>query len=325
MMTFCTLFDSTYMSRGMAMYRSLCRQCNNFHLYIFAFDDYCYNFFSSNDFEHVTVISLQEFEDQRLLVAKKNRSSGEYCWTCTPSTVLYVLDHFEVDNCTYIDADLFFYSSPQVLIDEVGDDSVMITEHRYTEKYDQTKTSGKYCVQFVFFKNDKRARKVLEWWREACLEWCYNRQEEGRFGDQKYLDDWCTRFEGVHELQHLGGGVAPWNMQQYTFINKRGKVYGIESSTKRVFNIVFYHFHGSFFLSPIFFLFAAGYDKNIKGVFRSFFIPYNIEILRIRKKYPAINQKEKYEKKKEWLPYSRFEKKCCLWSLGIMNLCFGKT
>ena len=171
MMTFCTLFDSTYMSRGMAMYRSLCRQCNNFHLYIFAFDDYCYNFFSSNDFEHVTVISLQEFEDQRLLVAKKNRSSGEYCWTCTPSTVLYVLDHFEVDNCTYIDADLFFYSSPQVLIDEVGDDSVMITEHRYTEKYDQTKTSGKYCVQFVFFKNDKRARKVLEWWREACLEW----------------------------------------------------------------------------------------------------------------------------------------------------------
>lgn len=201
----------------------------------------------------------------------------------------------------------------------------MITEHRYTEKYDQTKTSGKYCVQFVFFKNDKRARKVLEWWREACLEWCYNRQEEGRFGDQKYLDDWCTRFEGVHELQHLGGGVAPWNMQQYTFINKRGKVYGIESSTKRVFNIVFYHFHGSFFLSPIFFLFAAGYDKNIKGVFRSFFIPYNIEILRIRKKYPAINQKEKYEKKKEWLPYSRFEKKCCLWSLGIMNLCFWKT
>ena len=57
---------------------------------------------------HVTVISLQEFEDQRLLVAKKNRSSGEYCWTCTPSTVLYVLDHFEVDNCTYIDADHFF-------------------------------------------------------------------------------------------------------------------------------------------------------------------------------------------------------------------------
>jgi len=154
------------------------------------------------------------------------------------------------------------------------------------------------------------------------LEWCYNRQEEGKFGDQKYLDDWCTRFEGIHELQHLGGGVAPWNMQQYTFMNKGGKVYGIENSTKKTFSIVFYHFHGSFFLSPVFFLFAAGYDKKVKGAFRSFFIPYNIEILRIRSKYPAIKRKEKYEKKKEWLSYSRFEKRCCLWSLCIAKLRF---
>lgn len=66
--------------------------------------------------------------------------------------MLYVLDHYDVDSCTYIDADLYFFSSPQILIDEVGDNSVMITEHRYTEKYDQTKTSGKYCVQFVFLR-----------------------------------------------------------------------------------------------------------------------------------------------------------------------------
>ena len=71
---------------------------------------------------NVTVISLREFEDQKLLIAKENRSSGEYCWTCTPSTVLYVLDHYDVDSCTYIDADLYFFSSPQILIDEVGDD-----------------------------------------------------------------------------------------------------------------------------------------------------------------------------------------------------------
>ena len=81
MMTFCTLFDSVYMSRGMAMYRSLCRQCENFHLYIFAFDDYCYDFFLCNNFKNVTVISLSEFEDQELLIAKENRTRGEYCWT----------------------------------------------------------------------------------------------------------------------------------------------------------------------------------------------------------------------------------------------------
>lgn len=321
-MIFCTLFDSAYMSRGIAMYRSLCRQCNDFHLYVFAFDDYSYNFFLCNNFDHITVISLKDFEDEKLLLIKKERSRGEYCWTCTPSTILYVLEHYNVDSCTYIDADLFFFSSPKVLIDEVGEDSVMITEHRYTKQYDQTKTSGKYCVQFVFFRNDKRAHRVLDWWREACLEWCYNKQEDGKFGDQKYLDDWCTRFEGVHELQHLGGGVAPWNMQQYVFTNREGKIYGVENSTQKSFEVIFYHYHALLFLSPVFFLFAAGYDKNIKGIYRCFFSPYSIEVLQIRKKFPCIKQNEIYVKREKWFHYSLFEKVCSLWNYLVVRFHF---
>ena len=47
---------------------------------------------------------------------------------------------------------MFFYSNPRVLYDEMGANSVLITEHRYTKEYDQSATSGKYCVQFVTFK-----------------------------------------------------------------------------------------------------------------------------------------------------------------------------
>ena len=41
---YCTLFDSFYLTRGLAMYESLKRQTGNFHLYIFAFDDDTYSF-----------------------------------------------------------------------------------------------------------------------------------------------------------------------------------------------------------------------------------------------------------------------------------------
>lgn len=318
-MNFCTLFDSYYLSRGIALYQSLKRQCDEFHLYIFAFDDISYDFLVRSKLPDVTVISLGEFEDEKLLIAKSTRSRGEYCWTCTPSTIKYVLDNYHVDNCTYLDADLYFFASPQILLDEVGDNSILITEHRYTKEYDQTSTSGKYCVQFVFFKNDERGRKALSWWRDACLEWCYDRHEDGKFGDQKYLDDWTTQFEGVCELQHLGGGVAPWNMQQYTFKKIKSKVYSIENSSKKSFEVVFFHFHALLFKSPYFFSFARYYKKNGRTSYQLLFLPYISEIFQVRKKYADIMRNEQYLKKKH-IHSSYYEKLCCVWAILRIRL-----
>lgn len=207
MYNFCTLFDSNYLSRGIAMYDSLKRHCSNFHLYIIAFDDKAYDILTKLALENITVISLKNFETEQLLAVKPTRTRAEYCWTCTPSTIRYIFDTFKVENCTYIDADLYFYNSPKILFDEMAEKSVLITEHRFTPKYDRSKISGKYCVQFMMFKNNQYGLKVLNWWIDACLDWCYDKYEDGKFGDQKYLDDWITRFKGiVHELQNLGGG-----------------------------------------------------------------------------------------------------------------------
>lgn len=243
-LSFCTLFDSNYFARGLAMYESLVRHCPLFHLYIFAFDEKLAIILEKMNLKYVTVVTLRDFEDEELLAIKSTRTRGEYCWTCSSSTILYCIEHYNIPSCTYLDSDLFFFSDPQILIDEMGDDDVLITEHRYTPQYDQTAASGKYCVQFVTFKNTPNGLNVLKWWRNACLEWCYNRVEEGKFGDQKYLDDWPTRFRGIHILQHLGGGVAPWNMQQYLYSRTNNTVMGKEITTGKIFSVVFFHFHG---------------------------------------------------------------------------------
>jgi hypothetical protein len=277
MYNFCTLFDSFYLTRGITMYKSLEKTGIDFHLYIFAFDDASLKILKQLNFKYATIVSLREFENEQLLAVKPTRSKAEYCWTCTSSTILHVLTHFNVDNCTYVDADLFFYSSPEVLINEMGDNSVLITEHRYTPKYDRSEIAGTYCVQFITFKKNEEGLTALNWWVNACLTWCFDRYEDGKFGDQKYLDDWTTRFKGVHVLEHLGGGLAPWNIQQYNILkSKDSQIELIENSTNKKFNAVFYHYHYVRFYSNQ--LVDLGWFKLQKNVVNTFYANYIKEL-----------------------------------------------
>jgi hypothetical protein len=252
MLNFCTLFDSNYLARGLVTYESLMENTEgSAHLFVFAFDEKCYDVLTKMALPNMTVISLSEFEDEALLAIKPTRTRGEYCWTCTSSTIHYVIKNLGKSNCTYIDADMFFYQNPKVLIVEMPSDKhVIITEHRYTPQYDKSKLSGKYCVQFMYFDDSSESLEVLTWWRERCLEWCYNRHEDGKFGDQKYLDDWTTRFPCVHELKHLGGGLAPWNIQRFSFGQDNKILKGFTEIKKGLntegadFEAVFFHYHG---------------------------------------------------------------------------------
>lgn len=265
------------------MYQSLLKHCPDFNLFVIAFDDITYDYFQKNPHKNLTAISLSEFEDEKLLSIKSTRSAGEYCWTSTPSTVLYCINKFKLDHCVYIDADLCFYSNPQSLFDEWGSKSVLITEHRCTPQYDQSELNGIYCVQFVGFKNDTDGMKALTYWRDACIEWCYARYEDGKFGDQKYLDDWTTRFNNVHVLQHLGGGIAPWNMQQYSFTKENNKLIGVEKNSGKQFEAVFFHFHGTKVYLDNWSMVTNEIYQIPKDSYSLFFKPYVLELITISK------------------------------------------
>ncbi len=244
LLNFCTMFDSAYLPFGLSLYDSLTKNAQRFHLYILAFDDQCYNILKQMNLNNVTTIALKEFEDDELLKIKKTRSTVEYYWTCTPSVILYCINNFGLEQCTYLDSDLYFYDNPQKVTDLIEKESVLITPHRYLEKFDNSKINGKYCVQFMTFRNDTYGRRVLEWWRNACLEWCFDRYEDGKFGDQKYLDNWPEQFEGVYVADQEWLGVAPWNAARYKFKNDKNTISISNDLNKKQFRLNFFHFHG---------------------------------------------------------------------------------
>ena len=242
MLYYCTYFDIHYLIKGLALYRSLVRQAIPFRLWVLCFDEPTYEILRHLELPEIVPISLAEFEeeDAELLKVKANRSRVEYYFTCTPSLPLYVLNHnADIDVISYLDADLFFFSHPAPIYEELGDQSILIVGHRFPPHLsEREQLNGTYNVGFLSLRKNSIGLQCLEWWRERCLEWCYDRPEDGRFADQKYLDDWPVRFQEVVVLQHKGAGLAPWNVTNYT-LNLTNDQVLVDSQP-----VVFYHFHG---------------------------------------------------------------------------------
>ena len=285
MINFCTLFDSYYLDKGIALYKSLERVSDDFTLYIFCFDDKSFEILNSLNFKHAVILHHSSFETPELLEKKTERSKAEYCWTCTPVTIEYVLNNFNVNSCIYLDSDLYFYHDPQILFDEIwaADADAVIVEHRfknnaYGKKLEER--NGKYCVEFNYFRQTDNSRKILNWWKEKCFEWCFDIPEKDRMGDQKYLNKFKDLFSGVHELKYLGGGVAPWNLEQYDLKRKNGYQIIMNDHKAGEFHLVFYHFQNIRYLpGRKVNIKSQTKDKNLKY---AIYIPYLKEIESIR-------------------------------------------
>lgn len=227
---FVTLFDKLYLPQGLALHSSMVKNIASFKLWILCVDDETYAVMVKLKLANVSLLKLSELETEDLLSVKSDRTTGEYCWTLTPFAPRFVFEaDTTVKRVTYIDADLWFRKDPRPIFEEFdrSQKSVLITDHAYAAEFDQSETSGQYCVQFMIFEREQ-SECVRKHWEQNCIEWCYNRVEDGKMGDQKYLDAWPVEFpDYVHVLEDKGLCLGPWNAKLFPY----GKS-------------VFFHFHG---------------------------------------------------------------------------------
>lgn len=217
-----TLFDSLFLPQGLALHLSMERHVKNYKLWILCVDDDAHTVLTELQLPNVELLHLNKLETPSLLSVKPARSKGEYCWTLTPFSVKFVFETDQIiTRVTYLDADLWFRKSPDAIFKEFDDSGkqVLITDHAYSPEHDQSENSGQYCVQFMTFTRDG-GETVRQWWEDRCIEWCFARVEDGKFGDQKYLDDWPVRFDTkVHVLINKELILAPWNSLRYPYGN----------------------------------------------------------------------------------------------------------
>lgn len=257
-----TIFDSGFMPQGLALHSSLIKHAGPFKLWVICVDDLAKEYLDQRALAGIKTISLKDVETPDLLKVKVDRSRAEYCWTLTPFSPKFVFDlDSSVSRVTYLDADLFLLKNPKPIFTEFDQSqkSVLITDHAYDPEYDHSASSGQYCVQFMTFRRNEAGERVRQWWQDRCIEWCYARSEDGKFGDQKYLDSWPDLFENeVHVLNRLDAILAPWNAKRFPYSSA-----------------IAWHFHGFRVLSGNEYLLHSGYeipavvDKYIYGLYKS--------------------------------------------------------
>lgn len=236
---FATYFDSRFLPQGLALYRSLEKHNSAFVWWVLCLDDETCRVLERLALPHARLVRLSELEcaDPALRDTKSNRLTYEYYWTCGPAFLGYLLAREpSIEHLAYVDADIHFFGDTSVLSDELGDGNILLHEHLARREADDPRAGGRFNVGVMLFRRSPETLDCLHRWREQCLAWCYDRHEEGRFGDQAYLDDWPAQFNGVMVARHPGLGMAPWRVTDAALSRVGSKV---QVSGQP---LIFYHF-----------------------------------------------------------------------------------
>ena len=239
---YCTYFDHNYLPRGLALYHSLQQHAPGSRLWVLCLSESCHQALVALALPNLIPLKLADFEaaDAEVAATRSTRSVIEYYFTCTPALMLYVLNNArDAEWVTYLDSDLFFFASPDPIYDEMKDAAFGIIPHRFTKRMASHRRFGIYNVGWVSVRRRDQGISALRWWRERCIEWCYDRVEGDRFADQRYLDRLPEQFGGVHVIEHLGANLAPWNLAGCRLEWRDGEV-----KIDGRYPLLFFHFFG---------------------------------------------------------------------------------
>ena len=238
---FCTSFDSRYLSRGLALYRSLEAHAGSFELTVLCLDQAVEKALASQALPHLQLLPVTELVQKHpaLAAARDDRTTLEFYFTCPSWLLRHLLPRIPAaELLTYLDADLCFFDSPEPVFAEIGTASVAITPRRLPGALAGLERHGKYNSGWVSLRHDAVGQACAADWSTKCAAWCFSLLESDRHTDQKYLDGWPAQFAGTVSLVHPGVNVAPWNIQEMAITRgKKGLRLGAQP-------LICYHFSG---------------------------------------------------------------------------------
>lgn len=214
MILFVTYFDKAFYSRGLEMLKSI-KSARPFEIMVLALDQETEVGLKSENISNLSIIPLSDMSKVDLPVATNKpfffTLTADFCEFCQRARPSH-------DALLYIDADIKFYQSVDIILDEVAGASVAFTKHRHpTMLAKRYLKYGLYNVGINYFKNDTQGKNAVNLWSQRCRYELYDkgRQRLGFFSDQVLVDDFSSIFTRFKTIENIGVNVAPWNVSKY--------------------------------------------------------------------------------------------------------------
>jgi len=294
MKTFTIISDKYYLDRGIAMFESINKLMKiDYRLYYLCLDEITFNKLRDINSEKLIPLYIKdEFKDNKdfELLAKNNESNpndfSDFHFALGSFFTNYIMEKESPEDVLYIDADIIFYYSPEIVSKYVENKSIGIIAHRHNNFGSKV---GAFNVGIIYFRGNNIGKKCLKWWRDVVLDknnkWY---KTHGTCGDQKYLELFFSLFgeENVKILDENIGHGAPWNFTLYDYFSEKRIIKWREAIQALVF-IHFSHFTYD----------ENSYSVDRDGEWKNFRLLENLDIKRYYDDYYEIlkDVKQRYK------------------------------
>jgi hypothetical protein len=222
---YATTLDKNFLARALCLYESWAEHVPSGEFGFYCMDSASVDILENLALPRAVVVRHEDFASKNLQSIRSSRSMAEYCWTSKPAILLHaVKQRPALDWVVYLDSDMMFFGNANNAVQSPKVTDFLITPHRFSPDFESYRKSvGDYNAGYAAFRNSPRGRQALDWWEARCLEWCGAVPVEGKYADQKYLDQLPVLFES--EIPVIKGlNAAPWNINSYRCTVNQKKV-----------------------------------------------------------------------------------------------------
>ena len=213
-----THFNHRYLPQFLALHASFVTHHPTYELAAFCLDVTSFSLLCRLNLPNVKLTFLPYYLTPELKQAHANRTESEFIWTLTPYTLKLARDLYpDFSIYTYIDSDMYFYSSVVSLLKSfmLSGKDILFTDHNYDSHLQWEPFSGRFCVQYICVRASS-GYDIVDLWYHQCVAWCYSRYAPDLFGDQKYLDYLFASFTNrIYTTKDSPLFQAPWNIQRF--------------------------------------------------------------------------------------------------------------